>query len=77
MQAEVTLPELGAGLVVLSVWFAEPGELVYEGDRLVEVLVEGATFDVSAPVTGRLLERRALANDAVRPGQILGVVAID
>lgn len=76
MQVEVVLPELGAGPVWLSAWFAEVGEQVYEGDRLVEVLIDGATFDVAAPATGRLAERRARPNQLVRPGQILGVVEL-
>jgi pyruvate/2-oxoglutarate dehydrogenase complex dihydrolipoamide acyltransferase (E2) component len=75
MQAHILLPELGAGPAVLSVWFADVGESVFEGDRLVEVLVGGATFDVAAPATGRLVEKRALVNDEIRTGQVLGVVA--
>jgi pyruvate/2-oxoglutarate dehydrogenase complex dihydrolipoamide acyltransferase (E2) component len=77
MRAEIVLPELGAAPVVLSVWFADEGEAVYEGDRLVEVLVNGATFDVPAPATGRLVEQRALAYDRVSPGQCLGVVEVE
>ena len=76
MRAEVLLPDLGAGSVVLSVWFADVGELVYEGDRLVEVLSAGATFDVAAPATGRLVEKRALVNDPLAPGQVLGLVEV-
>jgi pyruvate/2-oxoglutarate dehydrogenase complex dihydrolipoamide acyltransferase (E2) component len=74
MQTPVLLPELGASPVVLSAWFAEPGDLVYEGDRLVEVLVGGATFDVAAPATGRLAEKLALPSDPIVPGQVLGTV---
>jgi len=74
MQAPILLPELGTAPVVLSVWFADPGEFVYEGDRLVEVLVAGATFDVPAPATGRLIEKRALPNDRLTTGQVLGIV---
>ena len=77
MQAEVVLPELGAGPVQLSVWFADPGDHVFEGDRLVEVLVGGATFDVSAPATGWLAEKRALPDDPIQPGQVLGVVEVE
>jgi pyruvate/2-oxoglutarate dehydrogenase complex dihydrolipoamide acyltransferase (E2) component len=76
MQAEITLPELGAAPIVLSVWFADPGELVYEGDRLVEVLVGGATFDVPSPATGRLIDRWALSDDSLQPGQVLGIVEV-
>jgi pyruvate/2-oxoglutarate dehydrogenase complex dihydrolipoamide acyltransferase (E2) component len=74
MRAHILLPELGASPAVLSVWFADVGETVFEGDRLVEVLVGGATFDVAAPATGRLVEKRALVNDALQTGQVLGVV---
>jgi pyruvate/2-oxoglutarate dehydrogenase complex dihydrolipoamide acyltransferase (E2) component len=77
MRTEVVLPDLGLAPVRLSVWFAEPGEAVYEGDRLVEVVAGEATFDVSAPATGRLAERRALTDDPLEPGQVLGVVETD
>jgi pyruvate/2-oxoglutarate dehydrogenase complex dihydrolipoamide acyltransferase (E2) component len=74
MQTKIILPELDVGPVVLSVWFADPGETVFEGDRLVEVLLAGATFDVPSPATGRLVEKRAYSNDRLRPGQVLGIV---
>jgi pyruvate/2-oxoglutarate dehydrogenase complex dihydrolipoamide acyltransferase (E2) component len=74
MQRPVLLPDLGAAPVRLSLWFADPGDAVFEGDRLVEVLTAGATFDVPAPATGRLLERRAWPRDLLKPGQVLGVV---
>lgn len=77
MQADVVLPDLGMAPVVLSAWFADVGNLVYEGDRLVEVLVEGATFDVPAPATGRLAERRAVLDDVLHPGQLLGTLNVE
>jgi len=77
MRAEVILPELGASPVVLSLWFADPGERVYEGDRLVEVLTGGATFDVSAPATGWLAEKWAWPRDTLHPGQVLGLLEVE
>ncbi len=77
MRTEILLPELGAAPAVVSVWFADPGEAVYEGDRLVEILVGGATFDVSSPATGRLIGKMALPNDPVLPGQVLGIVEVE
>jgi pyruvate/2-oxoglutarate dehydrogenase complex dihydrolipoamide acyltransferase (E2) component len=77
MYAEIVLPELGAAPVVLSVWFADAGDTVYEGDRLVEVLAGAATFDVSAPATGRLAEKWALPDDPLRSGQVLGMVEVE
>ena len=77
MRAEILLPELGTAPLVLSVWFADLGDLVFEGDRLVEVLVGGATFDVSSPATGRLAERQARRDERLTPGQVLGFVELD
>jgi pyruvate/2-oxoglutarate dehydrogenase complex dihydrolipoamide acyltransferase (E2) component len=77
--AAVILPELGTGPdlpIIVSHWFAARGDLVWEGERLVEVLVGPATFDVPSPVTGRLTEIRVLEDDRVLVGSVLGFVAI-
>ena len=77
MPAEIVLPELGLAPgepVVLSVWFADEGEDVLEGDRLVEVLISGSTFDVAAPATGTLREILAFPEDPLQPGQVLGTI---
>ena len=77
MRTPITLPELGlpeSRTVTLSVWYAQQGDFVFEGDRLVEVLTDGATFDVPSPASGRLVERRAFPRDILRAGQVLGVV---
>ena len=74
----VILPELGTRPdvpIVVSHWYAKPGDEVWEGDRLVETLVGPATVDVPAPVSGRLAEVRAEEDDHVRPGFVLGYVA--
>jgi pyruvate/2-oxoglutarate dehydrogenase complex dihydrolipoamide acyltransferase (E2) component len=76
--AAVILPNLGTGPdvpIVVSHWFAARGDRVWEGERLVEVLVGPATFDVSAPVSGRLAEIRGWEDDRVEPGSVLGLVA--
>lgn len=75
----VILPELGTGPaepIVVSHWYAAKGEQVWEGDRLVEVLVGPATFDVSSPSSGRLETIHGLEDDRVRPGAVLGLVRV-
>ena len=69
----ITVPDLGAD-AVLSVWYVHPGEPVYEGDRVAEVLLPGVTVDVHAPATGTLADRRARPGDRVRAGDTLGTV---
>jgi pyruvate/2-oxoglutarate dehydrogenase complex dihydrolipoamide acyltransferase (E2) component len=76
--AAVILPDLGTGPdepIVISHWFAGRGDRVWEGERLVEVLVGPATFDVPSPVTGRVIETRGLEDDRVEAGSVLGLVA--
>jgi pyruvate/2-oxoglutarate dehydrogenase complex dihydrolipoamide acyltransferase (E2) component len=75
LRVPVVLPDLGTPTARVSVWFAEPGDAVYAGDRLVEVSVGGATFDVAAPATGALAERLVWPGDEVKPKQVLGTVA--
>jgi pyruvate/2-oxoglutarate dehydrogenase complex dihydrolipoamide acyltransferase (E2) component len=77
--AAVILPDLGTGPdvpIVVSHWFAARGDKVWEGERLVEVLVGPATFDVPSPVTGRLAQIRGLEDDRVEVGSVLGMVAV-
>jgi 2-oxoglutarate dehydrogenase E2 component (dihydrolipoamide succinyltransferase)/2-oxoisovalerate dehydrogenase E2 component (dihydrolipoyl transacylase) len=72
------LPDLGVPEVEVGVWYAQPGDHIYRGDRLVEVvLTEGATFDVTAPCTGTLVNRYVMLKDRVAPGAILGAVIAD
>jgi pyruvate/2-oxoglutarate dehydrogenase complex dihydrolipoamide acyltransferase (E2) component len=75
----VILPDLGTGPdvpIVVSHWFAEQGDEIWAGERLVEVLVGAATFDVSAPSNGHLAEIREHEDDRVTPGDVLGLVAV-
>ena len=74
MRIPVLLPDLGAERVRLSLWLAQVGDLVYEGDRVAEVLIPGATFDVPAPATGVLRDRLVLPRDPLVAGQVLGVI---
>lgn len=74
-EAPIVMPALGVMPIELSAWFAEPGDSVYEGDRIVEVCAGAATFDVPAPATGRLASRLAEPRDALEPGQVLGFIA--
>ena len=75
----VILPELGTSPtepIVVSHWYAARGDRVWEGDRLGEVLVGPATFDVPSPSTGRLAAIHGHEDDRVSPGAVLGLVAV-
>jgi pyruvate/2-oxoglutarate dehydrogenase complex dihydrolipoamide acyltransferase (E2) component len=76
MQAVILLPDLGISPAILSVWYAEPGEFVHEGDRVAEVLLGSATFDISAPASGWLSERCVRVNQRLTTGEMLGVLEV-
>lgn len=73
MRIPVLMPELHAAPepVWISTWLVEPGDAVAEGDRLVEVLMPGVTFDVSAPADGLLTEIVKPTGATVQPQDIL------
>ena len=74
----VVAPDLGSAEPVhVSGWLVDVGETVHAGDRLVELLMPGVTYDVAAPATGRLVEVTAATNSAVRAGDRLGVIEVD
>jgi pyruvate/2-oxoglutarate dehydrogenase complex dihydrolipoamide acyltransferase (E2) component len=74
MRKPVLMPDVGAPSAVVSAWFVQPGERVYAGDRLVELLVGGATVDVSAAAPGVFVERTASTDSHVTAGQVLGYI---
>ena len=54
--SEVVLPELGEGIekAVVACWHVKRGDRVNAGDDIVELVTDKATFNVSAPIGGRI-----------------------
>jgi pyruvate/2-oxoglutarate dehydrogenase complex dihydrolipoamide acyltransferase (E2) component len=76
MRVPIRLPDLGDQAVVLSFWFARPGDELFEGERVVEVLSDGITFDVAAPATGQLADQFVFNDDPLTAGQALGTIEV-
>ena len=78
-RTEVRLPSLGdeAGdVATVSVFFREPGEEIKEGDDLVEMVTDKATFTVPSPVTGTIVSIEVAENDVVKVGDVLAVIEL-
>lgn len=73
----IVLPELGLRdvRITASVWFAELGGHVMEGERLLEVAAGDVIVDVPAPISGRLVEQLVAEDELLQTGQILGIIA--
>jgi pyruvate/2-oxoglutarate dehydrogenase complex dihydrolipoamide acyltransferase (E2) component len=74
--AEVRLPELAEGTdkAVVSFWHKDIGEIVSKGDDLVEMLTDKATFNVPAPVSGRLSSKSVEEGQEIKVGDIMGYI---
>ncbi len=70
----LAVPECGVmGVPVrVSLWLVPEGADVLEGDRVVELLVGGATIDLESPVAGRLVAQFVDEDEVVTPGAVIG-----
>jgi len=73
---EVKLPPLGEGIEKASVsyWHKSVGDSIKEGEDLVELVTDKATFNMPSPVSGILRETLVLEGDEVRVGQVLAKI---
>lgn len=74
--AKVILPELGEDVksAVVSYWHFEVGESIDEGDDLVEMATDKATFNIPAPVSGTISEIFFQEGDTVQVGDTLAII---
>jgi pyruvate/2-oxoglutarate dehydrogenase complex dihydrolipoamide acyltransferase (E2) component len=79
MDVEIKMPKLGLTMESGAVtrWLKQPGDLVREGEPLLEIESEKSQCEVEAPVTGRLHEIRAQINDEIPVGGVLGLITAD
>ena len=70
----IHVPDLGTEQesVRISAWLVEPGQTVVAGDRLVELLIPGITYDVSATQSGALASITRHVDAVVSRGDIIG-----
>jgi pyruvate dehydrogenase E2 component (dihydrolipoamide acetyltransferase) len=74
---EVKLPDLGddAGeSAKVTFWYFKEGDTIKEGEDLVEMMTDKATFNVPSPASGTLKEIRMAESADVDVGDILGMI---
>ena len=71
----IQMPDLGdVAKAVVVQWLQPIGASLLEGDDLLEVETEKATFVIPAPVSGRLASVRASETTEVTAGDVLGEI---
>jgi len=73
---EVILPDMGEEVkeATISFWHHDEGDKVTQGEDLVEITTEKASFQVAAPVSGVLSKISAGEGEVVKSGQVLGII---
>ena len=78
MAIPIVLSDLGLGdePVRISCWLAGVGAAVERDERVVELVMRGITFDVSAPAAGVLTRVEKQTGCPVTPEDILGWIDV-
>lgn len=77
MTVEMELPELGDDApdeAEVSFWYVEEGEVVEEGQDMVEMVTDKAAFTVPAPAGGTVSSIMVVEGDKVKVGQMMAVI---
>ena len=72
----VIIPALAEGVTKanISYWHKNAGESVKEGEDLVELVTDKATFNMPSPASGTLTKINVTEGDEVNVGQIIAVI---
>ena len=73
---KVVLPEIGEDVneATVSFWHVDKGEKINEGDDLIEMVTDKATFNVPAPASGVLTEIMFEEGQTIKVGQTLAII---
>ena len=73
---KIIVPDLGDGIekVEVVLWHAKPGDPVCQGDDLVELVTDKASFNVPSPAQGVLTAVHIPAGQEVPVGALLGEI---
>lgn len=79
MVTPILVPAVGCAnqKLIVSLWLARAGEPIIAGDRVVELLIPGITFDVEAPCSGMIASCECPSGTEVQEGKVLGWIEQD
>ncbi len=79
MKVDVTVPELAESITeaVIGEWLKKPGELVHEGDQLVDIETDKVILEITAPESGKLSSINKHKNEHVESNEVIAVINTD
>lgn len=72
----IILPELGEGIkkATVSYWYYKTGDVVKEGEDLVELTTDKATFNLHSPASGSLDQIIIPEGGEAKVAEVLGII---
>ncbi len=69
------LPDIGEGIAEAEIvaWHVQPGDMIEEDEPLCDVMTDKATVEMSAPVSGKVLQTSGKVGDRIAIGSVLAV----
>lgn len=76
---EFKLPDIGEGVAEGEIvgWLVKAGDLVKEGQDMVEIMTDKATVTIGAPKAGRIAQLNGAVGDTVPVGSVLVIIDLD
>ena len=76
MSIEITMPRVAETVdsVYLVSWFKSVGDMVNEGEDLLEVETDKAQLSVPSPATGKIVELRFAIDAEINTGDVIAVL---
>jgi len=76
---EFKLPDIGEGVAEGEIvgWLVKTGDLVKEGQDMVEIMTDKATVTIGAPKPGRIAQLNGAVGDTFPVGSVLVVIDLD
>ena len=73
---QIIVPELGDGIekATIACWHFAEGDMVQEGDDVLELVTDKASFNISATQSGKLKRIAASEGEEVPIGSAVGVI---
>ncbi len=73
---DIKLPPLAEGVdkASISYWFKQPGDMVKEGEELVELVTDKASFSMPSPLEGKIKELLVGEGDSALVGQSIAII---
>jgi pyruvate/2-oxoglutarate dehydrogenase complex dihydrolipoamide acyltransferase (E2) component len=73
---DIVMPPLAEGVdkANISYWYKQIGETIKEGEDLVELVTDKATFNMPSPATGIVKEILVSEGEAAKVGQVIAKI---